>query len=586
MYQTSTSKGQELVAQRMVKEFNKLGHRAYLITSIFHDGQEVVSADSLKRSGGFIYTEDSVLKIPVIRVDSAIAKWPPRRIVFRDFIHTLESIVDKYSINVLITHSTLWNGPEETAKFATWRRDMRNKGGYNDPIVFCHMSHLQEASSQRYSLPELTFRTAWNKFSLSKIIETANLILVVTPFERDSMVRIGANTERCVLFPGGVEDEVFLRFATEESSEFRKKYGIDPNLRLISYLGTIEERKNPMAVLKVAENLKNRNDIHFVLAGRGGTNYAKEVEKVMKGLPNVTYVGEIDDREKVQLIKASYLNIIMSRLEALGIAQLEFMYFGVPVITSATGGQSWVIQDGVEGYHVKGPDDISGAVNIIENILQDDKKHSQLSTKAREKASKLLISGLTRELDIALDREFMIESGLDTIPAEVRTTLEKPEYAIKSWRFNSSGLVATNKRVFIKHGIISRKVTELRYTDIKAIEHARRYPWRTLVIGLIITVFLLVAPAIRNLLSSTFVQHIENLVKNIKDFLPGFCSSSIFTQIILPLLPLLICLVIFFIGARSGFNLYSEGIKPLYLSRRFREAISFIRDMIDSSVPS
>ncbi len=51
MYQTSTSKGQELVTQRMVREFNKLGQKAYLITSIFHDGQEVVSAESLKKSG-------------------------------------------------------------------------------------------------------------------------------------------------------------------------------------------------------------------------------------------------------------------------------------------------------------------------------------------------------------------------------------------------------------------------------------------------------------------------------------------------------------------------------------------------------
>ncbi len=34
MYQTSTSKGQELVTQRMVREFNKLGQKAYLITNI------------------------------------------------------------------------------------------------------------------------------------------------------------------------------------------------------------------------------------------------------------------------------------------------------------------------------------------------------------------------------------------------------------------------------------------------------------------------------------------------------------------------------------------------------------------------
>jgi D-inositol-3-phosphate glycosyltransferase len=76
MYQTSTSKGQELVAQRMVREFIKIGHDAYLITSVYHDGVEVVSPKSLRKGAGYTYIEDSELRIPVIRVDSHIARWP------------------------------------------------------------------------------------------------------------------------------------------------------------------------------------------------------------------------------------------------------------------------------------------------------------------------------------------------------------------------------------------------------------------------------------------------------------------------------------------------------------------------------
>ncbi|MDD5287586.1 MAG: glycosyltransferase family 4 protein [Dehalococcoidales bacterium] len=520
------------------------------------------------------------MKIPVIRVDSAIAKWPPRRIVFRDFMHILESIVDKYGLNVLITHSTLWNGPEEAAKFAAWRRDMRSMGGYKDPIVFCHMSHLQEASPQRYSLAELTFRTAWNKFSLSKIMETANLILVVTPFGKNSHIKMGANPEQCFLFPGGVEDEVFLRFATEDSADFLKRHNIDPNARIVSYLGTIEERKNPMAVCKIAEKLKDRNDLHFVIAGRGGTTYAKEMEKLIKSLPNVTYVGEIDEKEKVKLIKASYLNVIMSRLEALGIAQLEFMYFGVPVITSATGGQSWIVQDGVEGYHAKGPDDIDGAANAIAGLLQDEKKYSQMSANAKEKAGKFAISSLVRELDTAINKELVKESGLASIPVEVQNTLVEPEHALKSWTHGSSGIVATNKRLFIKQGIISRKVMELQYADIKVIEHARRYPWRTLIIGLLISVFCLVAPSLRPLISDAFAASLEDVGRNLAAYFPAFFSSDTFTQIILPLIPLLISLIVFLSGLWSGFKLYNLSRKEIYLNGHFKEAIGFIRTMI------
>jgi D-inositol-3-phosphate glycosyltransferase len=58
MYQTSASKGQELVAQRMVKDFNALGQTAFLITSIYHDGAEVIPAESLRKNKGFAFTED------------------------------------------------------------------------------------------------------------------------------------------------------------------------------------------------------------------------------------------------------------------------------------------------------------------------------------------------------------------------------------------------------------------------------------------------------------------------------------------------------------------------------------------------
>lgn len=280
MYQTSTSKGQELVAQRMVRDLIKLGQSAYLITSTYHDEMEVIPRQSLIKDKGYSFIEDGVLQIPVIRVDSYMAKWPPRRIIFRDFIGTLERIVNEFRLNVLITHSTLWNGPEEVAKFVAWRRNMRNLGGYQDPIVFCHMSHFQEPSPSRYSLHELTFRMAWNKLSLPRIFETANLVLVVTPLEKKTKVKMGARPEQCFLLPGGVDDTVLASFAAADTGDFLQRYNLNSNACIVSYLGSIEERKNPLAVLKVAKMMQESPDIHFVIAGRGDSPYAEKVKEI------------------------------------------------------------------------------------------------------------------------------------------------------------------------------------------------------------------------------------------------------------------------------------------------------------------
>jgi D-inositol-3-phosphate glycosyltransferase len=580
MYQTSNSKGQELVAQRMVRDFNALGHNAYLITSVFHDGVEAIQARSLGKTKRYVYVEDPELGIPVIRVDSYVVKWPRRRITFRDFVEVLGRIVDEFRLNVLITHSTLWNGPEEVAKFVDWRRYMKNLGGYKDPIVFCHMSHFQEPSPKRYSLLERTFRMAWNRFSLSQILKTANLILVVTPLERSANVKMGADAKKCFLFPSGVDEGVFLKYAAADVETFLEKRGIPKNVNLVSYLGTIEHRKNPLAVLRIARSLKNRTDVHFVIAGRGDSRYANRVKTESSRLPNVSYLGEIDDKEKILLIKSSHVNILLSQLEALGLAQLEFMYFGVPIVTSAVGGQSWLVHNGKEGVHAAGPNDIEGAAKAIVNLVDNPELWSRLSLNARERARDLASPKILAELDEALTEEIVKESGLKNIPQEARETLVEPENVLKTWSTGEWRAVATERRLFVKRGFFSRKVTEIPYGHISYIEHTKRFPWKILAAGLIPAFVILLGPLWRAIFQASFVLTVEKWIDSIVVAAPQLGSSENL-MILIAVVPAIIALGAFTVQSGAGFNLHGSRTKPIYLPRRFGEVVSFIRSIQD-----
>ena len=578
MYQTSKSKGQELVAQRMVREFIKMGHEAYLITSIYHDGAEVISPEGLRRTGGYMFIQDNELRIPVIRVDSYIARWPPRRIVFRDFMMTLTNIVDRLQLDVLITHSTLWNGPEEVAKFVQWRRTMRNIGGYSDPLVFCHMSHFQEPSPKRYSLTEQSFRMTWNKITLPQILKIANLVLVVTDLEKKAKIRMGASPEKCFLFPGGVDDDL-LCYANVDVKALLERFKTNGNFKVVSYLGSLEQRKNPLAVLEVAKTLQDRKDIHFVIAGRGDSDYARKVIATAETLPNVTYLGEINEQEKVQLIKASYLNILMSQLEALGLAQLEFMYFGVPVVTSGVSGQGWLVRNDVDGIHVKGPGDVEGAGATIKRLVDVQSLWKQLSVNAKKRAMGWTMSALTSKFDEVLTNELMRERGLTKIPFEARITLEEPETVLKSWSFGSWGVIATRRRIFVKRGFISRKVTEIPYSNISSIEYTRRYAWKTLVAGAVVSVLLLIAPFMEPFLAPIFSRAFLGWL------IPILESSALAPYFaVLPIFLLVASVIVFSFQARVGFTLRVPGIYALYLPGRFRDAVAFIRRIQDGHV--
>ena len=395
MYQTSLTKGQELVAIRMTREFRKQGIEAYLITSPYHDNKLVPYHRSITTSDkGYIIKENEFnLGIPIIRVDGAISTWPPRRIMFRDTQAILRNLVEDLNIDTFIVHSTLWNGPEEVARFKMWSDMLRNEGLWNKKIRFIFMAHYQPPSPIHYPPLERMYREVWNRTAFPLIFKTADLILCTTPLEIEEMTNMGAEKEKCILFPGGIDEEPF----NTQPIDIHTKFSLPKNTHLITFIGTLENRKNPAAITKVAQQLSNRNDIFFVIAGHPA-DQTETIIKAQKELKNLKYIGEINDIEKASLIKSSYANIILSKMEALGLTQLEFMYAGKPVITSAIGGQSWVVRNNIDGIHVNGPNDITGAANAIIKLIEDKELYKKLSQNAKERATQFTMNNLIKQL--------------------------------------------------------------------------------------------------------------------------------------------------------------------------------------------
>ena len=395
MYQTSASKGQELVAQRMTRELEAQGGRAVLITSRFHDFEPVISAMELKRKGGYVGYYDDELGVTVFRVESRKVDWPPRRIEFTNFVSVLDRIVEELGLDVLITHSTLWNGPDLTALFVSWKKRTVAEEGGKRPL-FCHMSHYQPPTILHYSRRERGWRQTWNDYVLKRIIGEADLLLITTPAAERHMVELGARRDHCFLFPGGIEPPA--RHTDEELAKFRLAHGLLAQERLVTFLGTLEERKNVKAVLKVARSLARVHGTVFAIAGRPEGGYAKSVIRAAKRAPNVVVLGEISDEEKSALIRTTYLNLTMSRLEALGLTQLEFMSAGVPVVTSGVGGQSWIVRHRQTGIVLNGPEDVRGAASAISKLVRDRAYRERLGRNSEKFASQFTMKALVGSL--------------------------------------------------------------------------------------------------------------------------------------------------------------------------------------------
>ena len=146
------------------------------------------------------------------------------------------------------------------------------------------------------------------------------------------------------LFPNGI-----LHRELPEAGVFRKKYNIPDDKKLLLCISRIDYQKNQKILLEL---LKKYDDTHLLLIGPVTAQWyldeilteaenadTKKRLTIIPGLPP-------DSIELLQALKTAYCFILPSRHEPFGIAALEALDAGLPLIASAVGGLRDFLFDG------------------------------------------------------------------------------------------------------------------------------------------------------------------------------------------------------------------------------------------------
>ena len=117
----------------------------------------------------------------------------------------------------------------------------------------------------------------------------------------------------------------------------------------------------------------------LVLLGEGPERAAVEAMAV----PGVEFAGA--QKDVVPYLQRARAFLMPSDMESFGLAALEAMACGVPVIASRVGGLPEVVEDGVSGFlHPVG--DVEAMAASARWLLDDDALHARMSAAARERA--------------------------------------------------------------------------------------------------------------------------------------------------------------------------------------------------------
>jgi len=147
--------------------------------------------------------------------------------------------------------------------------------------------------------------------------------------------------------PNGIRAHVF-QIKDQDPAAVRKSMGILKDEIVIAFSSRLSKRKNPEGLIDAARLLKNfDHPLRFVIAGGGAKDYIDSLKERASGLKNISFLGHCDDVPS--LLSAIDIFVLTSHTEPCGLAPLEAMSMGKPVIVSQADGFKDFIKPGVNG---------------------------------------------------------------------------------------------------------------------------------------------------------------------------------------------------------------------------------------------
>ncbi len=214
---------------------------------------------------------------------------------------------------------------------------------------------------------ETISRAGWRRFAAlwrrrrleKKFVERQNLSLCNSVFTREKILaEYHPNHPECILtLPKAVDVGYFTRPAVLPPDPLSRQTAA----RRLVYVGSDIVRKGLDVLLRAVEGLPAGLDWHLTVVG----STRKQCEKMFPDLQTqcgnsrILFAGKLEKEQLRQVLWHSDIFVLPSRAEALGVALLEALAAGLPVVASQVGGIPEIVTDSAAGILVAPGDPVA-----------------------------------------------------------------------------------------------------------------------------------------------------------------------------------------------------------------------------------
>ena len=154
--------------------------------------------------------------------------------------------------------------------------------------------------------------------------------------------------------------------------------------KLVIHVSNFRPVKRVDVAVEVFARVRAQVPARLLLVGDGpDLGKVQRLAGVLGMSEDVVMLGEQDS--VIPLLSVSDVFLLPSAQESFGLAALEAMACGVPVVASRVGGLSEVVDDGVSGC-LHAMDDIDGMARSVVTLLTDEAMHARMAAAATRTA--------------------------------------------------------------------------------------------------------------------------------------------------------------------------------------------------------
>jgi glycosyltransferase involved in cell wall biosynthesis len=201
-----------------------------------------------------------------------------------------------------------------------------------------------------YLYPEMLrpFNRVYLQRMTRRSVQQAAGVIAISRSSRDDLVRtLGVSADKIAVIPLGVDAEMHPQSDPSARIVFRRDHRLPE--RMILFLGTLEPRKNIVALLEAYALLRREYDIpqRLVIAGGKGWYY-QQIDATVERLrlrDEVFFPGFVPQQELPFWYDAAELFVYPSLYEGFGLPPLEAMACGTPVVVGDAAAVAEVVGD-------------------------------------------------------------------------------------------------------------------------------------------------------------------------------------------------------------------------------------------------